>query len=356
MKRTLVKNVKITLISSRNDIYDHLIHLKEMAEFKLLEEDQLSNLNEMNPHTIIVSSTTKNKTPFEYLEMMRESFPDTALFFITDQLIESDVIHAYRLNCDGILLTSQSAEIIQAQIKSALNRITTLMSRKAKQSPEFKLNQDSRILTINGKVYELTPIEFCLLNTLLQKRNKIVKRSELQAALWPGIDEDRSNSVNTHVYNLKNKIPELSEFLKAKKGVGHLLILPDLIQSYDIDSKSRILVIDDDEEIRDILKTILQNDFENIILVEKAEQALELIQNENFDLILLDLYMPGMNGFDFLHKYRVMQLNTPLIICTGYATDENKTKAIRYGAADVIEKPFTNASLLTQVKGKLSAS
>ena len=112
-------------------------------------------------------------------------------------------------------------------------------------------------------------------------------------------------------------------------------------QSADILLKAKILVIDDEKVIRNGCNEVLTQDGYDVILAENGELGLEMIEKSHFDVILLDLMMPGLSGFDVLSRVKALHPDTSIIVITGYATIENSIEAMKKGAFDFIPKPFS---------------
>jgi PAS domain S-box-containing protein len=117
----------------------------------------------------------------------------------------------------------------------------------------------------------------------------------------------------------------------------------------------KILVIDDEQIIRDGCSRILSKDGWGVITAENGNQGLNIIQEklESLDVILLDLMMPGMNGMEVLEKALSICPNLLIIVITGYATVESAVEAMKKGAYDFISKPFTPDQLRIVVKRAL---
>ena len=112
-------------------------------------------------------------------------------------------------------------------------------------------------------------------------------------------------------------------------------------QSTDILFKHKILVVDDEKVIRNGCHEILTQEGFEAILAEDGELGLKMIEEEHFDVILLDLMMPGLSGFDVLSHVKELHPDTSIIVITGYATIENSIEAMKKGAFDFIPKPFS---------------
>jgi two-component system sensor histidine kinase/response regulator len=119
--------------------------------------------------------------------------------------------------------------------------------------------------------------------------------------------------------------------------------------------KNKILIIEDDEDLRENLKEILQyNDFE-VLTANNGKEALELLDKNEFDLIISDLLMPVMDGLSFMAniKKRSGLENTPFILLSGIPGIDDHRYGIEQGADDYLHKPISSQSLLKAVYGSL---
>jgi two-component system phosphate regulon sensor histidine kinase PhoR len=107
----------------------------------------------------------------------------------------------------------------------------------------------------------------------------------------------------------------------------------------------KILVVDDEKRIRDACYTMLTNEGFEVALAENGFAGLKKIEEEHFDIILLDLMMPGMRGIDLLTHVKGKHPDTLVIVITGYATLEHAIEAMKKGAFDFISKPFSPQDL-----------
>jgi PAS domain S-box-containing protein len=109
----------------------------------------------------------------------------------------------------------------------------------------------------------------------------------------------------------------------------------------DETEKPRILVVDDEPRIRDACQMVLEEMGFEVALAADGEQGLAKIKERHFDIILADLMMPVLSGFDVLSQVREQHPDTVVIVITGYATVEHSIEAMKKGAFDFIPKPFT---------------
>lgn len=117
--------------------------------------------------------------------------------------------------------------------------------------------------------------------------------------------------------------------------------------------RERILVVDDEEIMRDVLSALLTSENYAVDLAHDAAQALEMVRQEDYGAVLLDLMMPDMDGIEVLEKFQKMAHPPATIILTAFASVEKAVKATKLGAFDFITKPFKNDEILVAIKNAL---
>jgi len=103
--------------------------------------------------------------------------------------------------------------------------------------------------------------------------------------------------------------------------------------------KRSILVVDDDIAHRTMLRILLGWEYE-IVEADCGSKAIEKIQDAPFDLVLMDVCMPGISGVEALDRIKVTNPNVPVIMMTAYSSEETATRAVEKGAYDYLTKPF----------------
>jgi DNA-binding NtrC family response regulator len=118
--------------------------------------------------------------------------------------------------------------------------------------------------------------------------------------------------------------------------------------------KPKILVIDDEEIVRISCKKCLVPEGYDVSVAATGIEGMKLAKENRYDLILTDLKMPDMDGMEFLVSMKETQHEVKVIMITGYSTVDNAEEAIRLGAHNYIEKPFTPDTLIAAVKDALA--
>ena len=114
-------------------------------------------------------------------------------------------------------------------------------------------------------------------------------------------------------------------------------------------NKNHILIVDDDNRIRDLLKDYLSENKYIVSSAENADQAKEKLKYLKFDIIILDVMMPGQNGYELTKEIK-KQIKIPIILLTAKGEVENRIKGLELGADDYIGKPFEPKELLLRIR------
>ena len=111
----------------------------------------------------------------------------------------------------------------------------------------------------------------------------------------------------------------------------------------------RVLLIEDDSATAQSIELMLKSDSFNVYTTDLGEEGIDLGKIYDYDIILLDLNLPDMSGFDVLRKLRVSKVRTPILILSGLTAIENKINGLGYGADDYVTKPFHKDELIARI-------
>jgi len=116
----------------------------------------------------------------------------------------------------------------------------------------------------------------------------------------------------------------------------------------------RILVVDDEELVRDLTVLVLERAGYEVISAASARQALELVETHSIDLVVSDVVMPDLTGVELLAEMRERRPDLPVVLMTGGSPDpERTTNALELGAAGIVFKPYSHAELRDAVAAAL---
>lgn len=111
----------------------------------------------------------------------------------------------------------------------------------------------------------------------------------------------------------------------------------------------RILLVEDDPTTSKSIELMLQNANFNVYATDMGEEGIDLAKLYDYNLILLDLNLPDMDGHEVLRQLRNAKVRTPILILSGYDTVEDKIKGFGFGADDYLTKPFDRAELVARI-------
>lgn len=117
-------------------------------------------------------------------------------------------------------------------------------------------------------------------------------------------------------------------------------------------SKERILIVDDEKEIRDLIDIYLKSEGYDTLKAENGEEALNILEKQNVDLIILDIMMPKVNGIEACLRIR-KEREMPIIMLSAKSEDMDKILGLNTGADDYLTKPFNPLELVARVKSQL---
>jgi DNA-binding response OmpR family regulator len=119
-----------------------------------------------------------------------------------------------------------------------------------------------------------------------------------------------------------------------------------------VKKSAHILVIDDDHDMLDMVQDALEIEGYSVIVSDNGEEALERVQQDHPDLVLLDIKMPGLDGYQVLQKIRATS-SVPVIMLTAIQEPHSVSHSLDLGADDYVKKPFSIQELMAHIRAKL---
>ncbi len=121
-------------------------------------------------------------------------------------------------------------------------------------------------------------------------------------------------------------------------------------------TKNRILVVDDEEALRIVLSAELEGEGYQVTNAGDGQEAINILATNEFDLILLDIKMPNVDGFEVLKYVKEHSPKTKVVMLTGFADLKNAIESKKLGAEDFVSKPYDLVDLLTTVERVLTGA
>jgi DNA-binding response OmpR family regulator len=138
-------------------------------------------------------------------------------------------------------------------------------------------------------------------------------------------------------------------------GLNHAMVSPLSCRSAGEDDLARILIIDDDVRLGALLERLLKPEGFQVALVTDGLQGVRRATSEVFDLLVLDVMLPGMDGFEVLRRVRA-QSPVPIVMLTAKGSDNDRVVGLELGADDYLAKPFNPRELVARIKAVLRRS
>jgi len=338
----------------------HLLRLiDQLMEFRKLQNNkQKLNLQQTDAIVFLKEiynsfSNVASKTNIEYRFLSTQnSIPTYLDKNKVDKIVFNLLSNAFKFTPRG----GKISLIVAANEETQLLRISVsdngIGIPKEKQSLLF-----SRFMQINFSATG-TGVGLSLVNefTALHKGNVKFKENENGGSIFSvelplnstayNIDDFVNEQVVVSKDN-KQEVYNLSDFIEQNANDTLLNLLPNAPIA---GKKYKILVIDDNDDIRDFLTDKLNPYFE-VITAEDGEIGIQKSMNDDPDLIICDVMMPGMNGFELTKKLKddFATCHIPVILLTAYISDEHHTEGIVAGADAYISKPFSMSHLMLQI-------
>ena len=112
----------------------------------------------------------------------------------------------------------------------------------------------------------------------------------------------------------------------------------------------RVLLIEDDSATSQSIELMLKSERINVYTTDLGEEGIDLCKIYDYDVLLLDLNLPDMTGFEVLRKLRILKVKTPVLVLSGLAGIEDKIKGLGFGADDYMTKPFHKDELIARIQ------
>jgi len=120
--------------------------------------------------------------------------------------------------------------------------------------------------------------------------------------------------------------------------------------------QEKILIVDDEEVILELFKEVLRKHGHRAITAKDGSEALELVKQQDFSLVFLDLKLPGMDGAELFRNIRLIRPDLQVVIITGYPNSDIMSRALAYGPFGIIKKPLNDLDIIAAINTFLQTS
>ena len=215
----------------------------------------------------------------------------------------------------------------------------------------------------NSRYRDILRIELAELKSIRSLFISIFKIKPKEPPVQQKTNPTSKDNINALSNNKPNKLPLIEE--KLSEGTNKLERKIDLktnkkVKTIDANATMesmkdiRILVVDDEESPRLVVSKFLKNDGYNVMTTNNADEAIEIISKNFFDVVITEIRMRGKNGIELLREVKTISPNTSVIFLTTYVSMEVAKEAIKYGASDLFLKPFDGYKLRDSVREALN--
>lgn len=125
----------------------------------------------------------------------------------------------------------------------------------------------------------------------------------------------------------------------------HKTVLDDWFRQHAASARTTVLVVDDEERLRDLMVEALRSKQRDVIAAASGEEALEVVKRTEVDVVLLDLAMPGLNGVETFRELHALRPALPVVIVTAYPDSELMAQALEIGPFTMVSKPVDMARI-----------
>ncbi len=115
----------------------------------------------------------------------------------------------------------------------------------------------------------------------------------------------------------------------------------------------RILLVEDEESLRSAIQLNLELDEHEVVAISDGSKAMDIVSGQHFDLIVLDIMLPGLDGFQICEQIRLRDAETPIIFLTAKNTSQDRIQGLKLGADDYLTKPFVLEEFMLRVQNLL---
>ena len=346
--RGFMSKAKILVV---DDDYSSRLFLQKILEKENYPISQCSDglealeiLEKQQFDLVITDLKMESVDGLELLEKIKHTDPEIAVIILTGHASTKTAIEALRLGASDYLIKPINIEELRIRVKKALERQD--LEKRLKEA-ERRITYNATITTANHEINQpLTVIlsgsdmirmEFDRLGIQGAKVNNYLKLIQKSAS---------------RIADILKKFREISSPVILKIPHGMRMIELDIDQAVNETDAHYILVIESEENLRQILKDALESANYNVITAATAKEGLGIFRTnyKMIEVVLIDFNTPDANGHDSFERLLHIDPNCKVIITSGYEFDDNIQDALNNGAIGFLGKPYTREQILSLIE------
>ncbi len=345
-----MENYKILVV---DDDYASRLMLK-----KALEQDQydvtlcsngndaLNLLKEEKFDLVLTDLIMQGLSGLDLIGKIRDVEQDVATILLTGHASIETAIQAVRLGANDYMLKPINLEELQIRVKKVFERVE--LERRLYEA-ERKLTYNATIATTNHEINQPLTVIISAIDMIkmeLQKLNINNRRLSNYLQLM--------HKSSMRIANILRKLREIThpKIQEVPLGMKMIEIKEDEVTPPNDGEERAVLVIEDEENLRDIIQSVLHAESYNVILAETAHEGIDLFRAEKHlvELVILDFNLPDANGLSVLRQLQAIDTNVKVLLTSGFDFNNSIQEALNNGAMHFMRKPFNRQDILDSVR------
>lgn len=278
----------------------------------------------------------------ELLGEIKKIAPDLSLILLTGHASIETAIEAVRLGASDYLLKPINVDELGFRVKKALEQIE--LQRKLKDA-QRNLTYSATIATANHEINQPLTVIISAIDMIRMEIEKMhLKNDRLDNYL------ELLTKSSLRIANLLRKLREITSPKMQEIPYGVTMIDIDV---GDLGVKDRyVLVIEDEENLRQIIHEVLDSASYKVILAETAKEAIDLFRGDKdlIEAVILDFNLPDSDGLSVLRDLQKIDPNVKILLTSGFDVEDSITEALKLGALDFVRKPFNRRQILSALE------
>lgn len=323
---------------------------------KLLEKEQypvtlcsdgieaLEILNRQSFDLVVSDLRMESIDGIELLGKIKAADPSIAVIILTGHASIQTAIEALRLGASDYLIKPINIEELRIRVKKALERKE--LEKRLKEA-ERRITYNATITTANHEINQPLTV---ILSASDMIRMELERLGVSDSKLFQYLQLSQKSA--HRIADILRRFREISSPVILKIPHGMRMIDLNLEQKEKREQEKYILIIEDEENLRHILKDILENKHYKVILAATASEGIGLYKSHNnlIEVVLLDFHLPDASGLEVFQRLKKINPGAKIIITSGFEFDETIQNTLNSGAIGFLGKPFNSEQILSLIQ------